>query len=118
MNWPDYQAYIQSVRYDVGLAPLHDTAFNRARSHTKLYQITRASAAGIFSDVIPYSRKIVDGATGVLCKNHRYLWVKSIIALLNNSARRAVIRENARIWCQEHQEHYQEKAVEEQVSHG
>jgi hypothetical protein len=103
MRWPDYQSYIRSVRYDVGLAPLHDTAFNRARSHTKLYQITRAGAAGIYSDVIPYSAKIVNEVTGVLRRNHRYLWVKSIIALLRNPQLRTSIHENARIWCQDQQ---------------
>ena len=101
MKWPNYQAYIGSIRYEVGLAPLHDTSFNRARSHTKLYQITRAGAAGIYSDVIPYSGKIVDGVTGVLCANHRYLWVRAIVALLRESARRVALHENARIWCDE-----------------
>jgi hypothetical protein len=109
LSWPDYQEYLASVRYQVGLAPLLDTPYNRARSHTKLYQITRAGAAGIYSNVIPYSGKIVDGVTGVLCNNHRYLWVRSIVALLKDAIRRAAIRENARIWCQEH---HQEKAVE------
>jgi len=103
MRWPDYQSYIRSVRYDVGLAPLHDTAFNRARSHTKLFQITRAGAAGIYSDVIPYSAKIVDEVTGVLRRNHRYLWVKSIIALLRDPQLRSSIHENAHIWCQDQQ---------------
>ena len=96
MNWPNYQAYIRSIRYDLGLAPLHDTPFNRARSHTKLYQITRAGAAGIYSDVIPYSGKIVNGVTGMLCGNHRYLWVRTIIAMLKDPLRRTAIHENAR----------------------
>ncbi len=103
MSWPDYQQYLGSIRYDVGIAPLMDTPFNRARSHTKLYQITRAGAAGIYSDVPPYSEKIIDGRTGVLCGNHRYLWVRAIIALLRDQARRKTIHENARIWCQEQQ---------------
>jgi len=101
MSWPDYQHYLASVRYDVGIAPLMDTAFNRARSHTKLYQITRAGAAGIYSDVPPYSEKVMDGQTGVLCRNHRYQWVRAIISLLGDPSRRKMIHENARAWCQE-----------------
>jgi len=104
MAWPDYQVYLSSVRYQVGLAPLLDTPYNRARSHTKLYQITRAGAAGIYSDGIPYSAKIIDGETGVLCKNHRYLWVRSIVALLRDSLRQKMIHDNARAWCQDHGE--------------
>jgi len=99
MAWPDYQEYLASVRYDVGLAPLMDTPFNRARSHTKLYQITRAGAAGIYSDVPPYSGKVIDGKTGVLCGNHRYLWVRAIIALLKDPALRSAIHENACDWA-------------------
>jgi hypothetical protein len=101
MSWPDYQEYLASVRYQVGLAPLLDTPYNRARSHTKLYQITRAGAAGVYSDLIPYAAKIINGQTGVLCENHRYLWIRSIVALLRDPIRRKVIHDNARAWCQE-----------------
>jgi hypothetical protein len=103
MKWPNYHEYLGSVRFHVGLAPLMDSSFNRARSHTKLYQITRAGAAGIYSDVIPYSGKIVHGMTGLLVGNHRYLWVKTIIALLRGESLRKSIYENARIWCDEFQ---------------
>jgi hypothetical protein len=102
MSWPDYQDYLASVRYQVGLAPLLDTPYNRARSHTKLYQITRAGAAGVFSNVIPYSAKIIDGQTGVLSENHRYQWVRTIVSLLRDPSRRKTIHDNARAWCQEH----------------
>jgi hypothetical protein len=101
MSWPDYQQYLGSVRYEVGIAPLMDTPFNRARSHTKLYQITKAGAAGVYSNVIPYSTKIIDGQTGVLCENHRYQWVRTIVALLRDPARQKMIHDNARSWCQE-----------------
>lgn len=101
MSWPDYQDYLSGVRYQVGLAPLLDTHYNRARSHTKLYQITRAGAAGVYSNVIPYSAKIIDGQTGVLCGNHRYLWVRAIVSLLGDPALRKIIHDNARAWCQE-----------------
>jgi len=102
MSWPDYQDYLASVRYQVGLAPLLDTPYNRARSHTKLYQITRAGAAGVYSNVIPYSAKIIDGQTGVLCGNHRYQWVRAIVSLLRDPSLRKMIHDNARAWCQEH----------------
>jgi len=102
MSWPDYQDYLAGIRYQVGLAPLLDTPYNRARSHTKLYQITRAGAAGIYSDVIPYSGKIIDGQTGILCGNHRYLWIRAIVGLLRDPVRRKIIHDNARAWCQEH----------------
>ncbi len=103
MNWPDYQSYIASIRHDVGLAPLMNNSFNRARSHTKLYQITGAGAAGIYSDVLPYADKIINGQTGVLCGNRRYLWVRAIVALLKDQPRRKFLYDNAEIWCHKRQ---------------
>ena len=115
MNWPDYQAYLSTLRYDVGLAPLMDTSFNRARSHTKLYQITSAGAAGIYSDMTPYSGKIIDGETGVLCKNRRYLWVRAIVALLRDPTRKKFLHENAGIWCREREIVYEDHESSQQV---
>jgi len=103
MDWPIYHEYLGSVSFDVGLAPLMDSAFNRARSHTKLYQITRAGAAGIYSNGVPYSEKIVHGITGLLIANHRYLWVRTIIALLKDANLRKAIHENAKVWCDDFQ---------------
>ncbi|MFZ4115684.1 MAG: hypothetical protein ACOYK6_03050 [Chthoniobacterales bacterium] len=95
MKWPNYYAYLVSVKYAVGLAPLLDTPFNRARSHTKLYQITCAGAAGIFSDIPPYSKKIIHGSTGILSQNDPDLWIETIINLLQNKNQRETICSNA-----------------------
>jgi len=95
MNWTDYHYYLGGLKYSLGLAPLIDTHFNKARSHTKLYQITSARAAGIFSDLTPYSTKIVHGETGILCKNEPDLWVKAIVDLLENNQQRELLHCNA-----------------------
>jgi hypothetical protein len=100
MPWPDYLAYAGTVRYQVGLAPCFDTPFNRARSHSKVFDITRLGAAGIYSNVVPYAKKITDGRTGLLCDNDPDAWVMAITTLLQERQRRSDLYENARIWCE------------------
>jgi glycosyltransferase involved in cell wall biosynthesis len=84
MPWKDYLAYAGTVRYPVGLAPCFDSDFNRARSHSKLFDITRLGAAGIYSQVTPYAEKVAHGQTGLLCENEVDPWVAAIIRLLKD----------------------------------
>lgn len=99
MPWKDYLAYSQTVRYQVGLAPCFDTAFNRARSHSKVFDITRLGASGIYSNVTPYAQKIVHGETGLLCVNDQEKWVEAITLLLKNRQLRSSLYQRARDWC-------------------
>lgn len=99
MPWKDYLAYAGTVRYQVGLAPCFDSDFNRARSHSKVFDITRLGAAGIYSTVTPYAEKVLHGQTGLLCKNVPDEWVKAILLLLNDRDLRKSLYVKAKEWC-------------------
>lgn len=99
MSWKDYLDYAGTVRYQVGLAPCFDTDFNRARSHSKMFDITRLGAAGIYSNVTPYAEKVVDGKTGMLCDNDPDKWVAALTLLLNDADLRCSLYSGARGWC-------------------
>jgi len=101
MTWPDFLAYTSSVHHAVGLAPLLDTHFNQARSHNKLYDITRCGAAGIYSDV-PVYRSNVHAGCGVICPNDADVWADEICRLLSDAEVRQAIFKNALEWCEEH----------------
>ena len=101
MPWRDYLAYSGTVKYQVGLAPCFDTEFNRARSHSKLFDITRLGAAGIYADVTPYAGKIIHGETGYLCTNEPDMWVAALTRLLNNEELRTSLYLKAKDWCKE-----------------
>jgi glycosyltransferase involved in cell wall biosynthesis len=103
MPWRDYLEYSGSVRYQVGLAPCFDTPFNRARSHSKIFDITRLGAAGIYSDVVPYSEKVVHEQTGLLCQNDPEVWGAAITRLLHNQDLRNELHRQAREWCKKGQ---------------
>ena len=99
MSWKDYLAYAGTVRYQIGLAPCFDTDFNRARSHSKVFDITRLGAAGIYSNVTPYAEKVVHGKTGLLCDNDQGRWVASLTLLLTDREMRTSLYSGARDWC-------------------
>ncbi len=101
MPWRDYLAYSGTVKYQVGLAPCFDTEFNRARSHSKLFDITRMGAVGIYSNVMPYREKVVHGQTGYLCENEPDKWVEVLKRLLNDKDLRSSLYLKAKDWCQE-----------------
>lgn len=99
MPWADYLAYAGTVRYQVGLAMCFETNFNLARSHNKVFDITRLGAAGIYSEILPYAEKVAHGVTGLLCENTEEAWVKAITSLLRNGELSAAIHRQALQWC-------------------
>lgn len=101
MPWKDYLAYAGTVKYIVGLAPCFDTEFNRARSHSKMFDITREGAAGIYSNVTPYTEKVIYGETGYLCANEPDKWVAVLKRLLNDEDLRSSLYLKAKDWCKE-----------------
>lgn len=100
MSWPDYLAYTRQRRYQVGLAPCLDSEFNRARSHVKVFDITRMGAVGVYSDAPPYARRIRHGETGLLLENRPADWVVAITGLLRSSEECVRMSEQARHWCE------------------
>jgi len=99
MSWPDYFLYTSTYRQDVGLAPLLETTFNTARSHAKLFDITRCGAAGVYSAVGPFNHHVVDGETGVLLPNDHRRWTEAVTRLLLNPDERARIHAKAAALC-------------------
>lgn len=53
--WPDYWVHLQASNYDLGLAPLLDTPFNRARSGVKALEVAATGARGLLSRRAPYT---------------------------------------------------------------
>ena len=101
MPWRDYLAYAGTVKYQVGLAPCFDTEFNRARSHSKVFDITRLGAAGIYANVTPYREKVIHGQTGYICENEPDKWVEVLKRLLNDENLRSSLYLKAKDWCKE-----------------
>lgn len=78
MPWSNYVALTANRIMDIGLAPLHDNPFNKARSHTKFLDICRQRAVGIYSIGFPFFNEIKRCNAGVVLSNDPESWVHSI----------------------------------------
>jgi hypothetical protein len=61
MSWPNYLDHCRTLQGHVGLAPLLPSLFNAARSHTKVYDIERCGAVGLYAREGPYAGHVAPG---------------------------------------------------------
>lgn len=98
---PDILGYYRNVDFDIGLAPLTDSVFNRSKSSIKALEYAGLGIPVVASDLEPYRDFVVDGVTGYLVR-HEHEWHKRIRELVNDAAMReemgAKAREVARNW--------------------
>ena len=92
MSWPQYLAYTQSRKADIGLAPLLPSQFNAARGATKWMDYARMGAVGVFTDAPAYQDCVRHGVTGLLLPNESEVWVQNILDLVNNTELREQMR--------------------------
>lgn len=65
----DYAGYADEMSrcgFDIAIAPLQATMFNRAKSNIKWLEYSAISAAGVYSDLEPYNGTVEHGVTGML----------------------------------------------------
>ena len=99
MDWRTYLAYTGTTRQDIGLAPLFETPVNTARSHSKVYDITRSGAVGIYSDRVPYAGYIRDGEDGLLLPDDTGQWVEAVLGLAASAGQRRAMALAGRARC-------------------
>jgi glycosyltransferase involved in cell wall biosynthesis len=96
----DYTAYARALAElapDIGLAPLCDTAFNRAKSNIKALEYAASGVAGVYADLPPY-RGPRDGAGpfGLLAGPDPGQWEEAVAALVADASLRHGIAAGAR----------------------
>ncbi|MDQ7832604.1 MAG: glycosyl transferase family 1 [Desulfovibrionaceae bacterium] len=96
----DYTAYARSLSRlapDIGLAPLRDTPFNRAKSNIKALEYAALGVAGVYADLPPYQGPGGGpGPFGPLAGPDPDQWEKTIAALVTDAALRRRIAARAR----------------------
>jgi len=95
MKWPNYQAFISMQTYHIGLNPLQDIPFNRARSYTKFFDITRCKAVGIYSPNSACAEIISDRQNGLVVELEQAAWVEAILNLARDESLRQTLLHNA-----------------------
>jgi glycosyltransferase involved in cell wall biosynthesis len=98
---PDLMSYYRNVDFDIGLAPLTGTVFDRAKSHIKALEYGALGIPVIASDVEPYRDFVIDGVTGFLVKRE-HEWFSRLRDLANDAELRESMgrkaKEQASAW--------------------
>lgn len=91
--------YYMSIDFDIGLAPLVPSIFNRSKSHIKALEYAALGIPVIAADVGPYRDFVIDGVTGFLV-SRPHEWEQRLRDLVNDHDMResmgAKAREHAR----------------------
>jgi len=87
-DWqPNIWDYYEQIDFDIALAPLHDTPFNRCRSPIKALEMAALGIPVVASDIDPYREFVVDGVTGFLCRTEAD-WYGRLRDLVHDQAMR------------------------------
>ena len=79
MKWPAYQAFLSTPGRHIGLAPLLSSSFNRARSYTKFFDITRCGAVGIYTPNSLCAEVVNHGVDGLIVRQDQDAWADAIL---------------------------------------
>ena len=88
--------FTANVTWDIALAPLRDTPFNRAKSDIKFLDYAALGAAGIYSHLPVYAETVRHGETGLLAANDAQSWAAAIQTLIEQPDLRVELAANAR----------------------
>ena len=99
-DYRSFLAFKASRRWDVGLAPLDDNEFTRAKTNNKYREYGGLGIAGIYSDVQPYRGCVTDGVDGLLVPNASAAWLNALLQMAQNRKATAAMGQQARanVW--------------------
>lgn len=91
----EYPAFVRwmrrHARWDIGIAPLRDGRFTRAKSDIKFLDYAALGVAGVYSDVPAYAGTVRHGGNGLLVVNAPEAWAAALERLLvDGSLRRSL----------------------------
>jgi glycosyltransferase involved in cell wall biosynthesis len=97
-SYPGFVNWLTAMqpRWHIGLAPLLDTRFNRAKSPLKAMDYAALGLTVLASDTPVYRGSIADGPAGQLVRNDPFSWQAALDWLIRNQALRASRTSQAR----------------------
>lgn len=105
-RWTSWSAdlfdYYRTIDFDIGIAPLISSRFNRSKSAIKALEYAALGIPVIASDEPPYQPFVVDGVTGFLV-SREHEWEARLRDLVNDADMREEMgraaKERARMWA-------------------
>jgi glycosyltransferase involved in cell wall biosynthesis len=97
-SYPGFVHWLSTFQpgWHIGVAPLLDTQFNRAKSPIKAMDYAAMGLVVLASDTPVYRGSIADGPAGLLVPNNEAAWYAALDALLRDRDRRLEIAGRAR----------------------
>ncbi|MDI6693677.1 MAG: glycosyltransferase [Anaerolineales bacterium] len=95
-NYDQFLRRFSSAGFDIGLAPMLDDGFHRAKTNTKFREYGACGIAGIYSKAALYTECVSDGETGLLVENEPAAWRQAMQTLIEDVGLRDKIRQSAR----------------------
>jgi len=89
-----YPAFLKSWDLDIGIAPLKDNDFNRAKSNLRWLEYSAIHLPTVASRVYPFKNSIKDGQDGLIC-NTAQQWYDALKMLIVDAQKRKEIGEAA-----------------------
>ena len=94
VGYDAYAAALGALQPDILIAPLDRSRTSMSKCPVKYLDYSIAGAAGVYSDMPPYSQTIADGKTGLLVRgDDAASWAAAIDRLIEDEAlRRSIVR--------------------------
>jgi len=93
-NILEYPNSLGGLGFDIGIAPLHDSEFNRAKSNLRYLEYSAFSIPTVASNCEPFKKTILDGENGFIARTSQD-WVDKLSALIENPELRVRMGHNA-----------------------
>lgn len=86
-SYDEYRKTLNSLEWDIGLAPMPDTPFHACKHYNKFVEYAAAGVVGVFSKVQPYLRIPDKYPEVILVTNSGQMWHDTIDMLIKNRKR-------------------------------
>ena len=83
-SYDEYRKTLNSLEWDIGLAPMPDTPFHACKHYNKFVEYAGAGVVGVFSKVQPYLRIPEKYPDVILVENDGEVWYSAIDRLLKD----------------------------------
>ena len=83
-NYQNYASFLGNSKPDLLLAPLDQNRTSMSKAPNKYLEYSVIGAAGIYSNIHPYSDIIESGVNGILVEDNIDEWKKAILALISH----------------------------------
>lgn len=97
-NYGEFLQALCDLHWEVGIAPLADTTFNRCRSPIKFLEYTASGVPTVASDMSVY-RPVMESGAGLLVQDHG--WVDALQQVVTDAHLRRRWLDRARRVCEE-----------------